>query len=148
MVDMMMMYMENTVNVLRDVRRARNKSWKRSGSHKETAEQVVLACEQMLALMLRYTWERMKELPGRRMLPGKLTAADRKVAQRHHEMLRARREESRRVERSSAQWNERAILFAERPTVQQAAQRAVGAVAVFDRRFAMIREVSFPGSSS
>ena len=148
MVDMMMMYMENTVNVLRDVRRARTKSWRTSGSHKETAEQVVHACEQMLALMKRYSWARMKELPGRRTLSGKLTAADRQVAQRHRDMLRVRREESRRVERTSEQWHERAIAFGERPTVQQAALRIVGAVTLFDRRFAVLREVGFAGSSS
>ena len=90
----------------------------------------------------------MEHLPGRRTFSGTLTAADRAVAERHRTMLCTRRAESRRVTRTTEQWRERAIVFGEKPTVQQAALRIVGAVTVFDRRFAVIREVAFAGSSS
>ena len=146
MVDMIMMYMENTVNVMRDERRALNATWKRAG-HKKTAEQVALACRQMLEHMKCYAWDRMKDLPGRRRFSDKLTGSDVQVAQRHREMLRTRREESRRVARTAEQWRERAAAFAERPTVQQAASRIVDAVTVYDRRFAVLREVAFPGQT-
>ena len=63
-------------------------------------------------------------------------------------MLRTRREESRRVARTWEQWQERAVAFAERSTVQQAALRIVGAVTLVDRRFAVLREVAFAGSTS
>jgi hypothetical protein len=65
MIDMMMWYMENTLNNLRDARRALVKSLTQT-SHKATAAQVVLATRQMLTVMDRYGWERMEGINGRR----------------------------------------------------------------------------------
>jgi hypothetical protein len=70
--------------------------------------QIVFMCKQLLALLPRYAWKNITEIPGRKLLSRHLTSAYKAVAERTLEVKNTRIAKGKG--RSDKEWDDNAAL--------------------------------------
>jgi hypothetical protein len=108
--------------------------------------QIVFMCKQLLALLPRYAWKNMVEIPGRKPLSRHLTSAYKAVAERTFEVKNTRIAKGK--ERSDKEWDDFALKVGMAMLSMQLVPEAVRALGPRRRRMAVALETKVVGQLS
>ena len=143
------------VYIMNDLHRDRNERrevlhgyqiWASKHLHTLSHSQIVFMCKQLLALLQRYAWENMAEIPGRKPLSRHLTSAYKDVAERTLGVKTTRIAKGKG--RSDKEWDDAALKVGMAMLRMQLVPEEVQALGPRQRRMAVALETKVVGQLS